>query len=395
MADVFISYAKKDGKEFAEHTWNVLSQTGFTPFFDKRNIPIGVEWMKKIDEEIQNSSKFVLILTEGVHDSDHVKYEYSKATILRNAGQTTILPFKLDTLPDAKIPEDMRKLQHGTFETKEGLARKVLIQVYPEETLSGKPIERDILKVKIERIFLNRRSDPKDPQTYEELSKQLEEQITNTTIGEVLMLGNSFRDFFGEDTHERKVRYKNVIENALKNNVQFKVLLLDPTSEAAKERAKIEGGPQFENDDRYKDSVLFKDIERVTDWLKRLDSPLVEVRYSTLTPAAFIIRSDRYTFIEQYHLGNLKRIETKIRKEDRKSLCLGGYVPFFMTKNTSDFAKLMKSHFDNIWEMMRDRPLEKVAEEITEFEKDSENYRRKQLIELINKKTEDLVKLTK
>lgn len=391
MPDIFISYAEKDGKEFAQHVWNVLRQTGFTPFFDKRDIPIGVEWMKKIDEGIVDSSKFVLILTEGVHDSKYVKYEYDKATILK----LTILPFKLDTLPDAKIPEDMRKLQCDKFETKEGLARKVLIQVYPEETLVGKPIEEDIRKVKIERIFVNRKPDPKDMQIFEDLSKQLEEQITNSTTGDVFMLGNSFRDFFGEDTDEWNVGHKNIIEKALKNNVQFKVLLLDPTSEAAKERAKIEEGPKVEDDEEYKNSVLFRDIKRVTDWLKRLNSPLIEVRYSTLTPTAFIIRTDKYTFIEQYHLGDLKRIATKIRQEDRKSLCLGGYVPFFMVKNTSDFAKLMKSHLDNIWEMMKDNTLEKVAEEVKEFEKDPGNYRRGQLIEIINKKTKNLVKLAR
>ena len=162
MSDVFIAYAKRDGKEFAEHTWNVLKQTGFTPFFDKRDIPVGADWMKKIDEEIMNSSNFVLILTEGVRDSDYVKYEFQKASILKEDGRITILPFKLDTLSDKRIPEDMRKLQYDNFETKEGLAKKVLSRVGGSLSIAkglqptvGEIVEKHIPKMETERISVN------------------------------------------------------------------------------------------------------------------------------------------------------------------------------------------------------------------------------------------------
>ena len=108
---------------------------------------------------------------------------------------------------------------------------------------------------------------------------------------------------------------------------------------------------------------------------------MIEVRYSTLTPLAFMIRTDEYTFVEQYHLGNLKIIYTKIREEDRKSLCLGGYVPLFMFKNTSDISKLMKSHFENMWELMRDNDLKKVFEKTQEFKRDLKSFRMKQFFE--------------
>lgn len=245
MADVFISYAKEDEQEFAEHVWNMLRLTGFTPFFDERSIPIGVDWLKKINEEIVSCSRFVLILTNSVYDSDPVKYEFSKARMLERDGQIKILPFKFNLLSDERIPEDIRKRQYTKFETKEELARKVLIQVYPEYTV-------------------------------------------NTTTGEVWLHGNSFRDFFGEDTEDWRVRHKDIIKKAIENGVEFRVLLLDPTSEAAKERAKIEQGSEFEDDNKYKHSILFKDIEMVTKWLQKLDYPLIKVRYSDLTPMAFM-----------------------------------------------------------------------------------------------------------
>lgn len=389
MADIFISYAKEDGQEFAEHVWNMLRLTGFTPFFDERSIPIGADWLKKIDEEIVSCSRFVLILTNGVYDSDPVKYEFSKARMLERDGQIKILPFKLNLLSDERIPEDIRKRHYTKFETKEELARKVLIQVYQEYTLTGTPIEKDIPKVGIERIFVSRK--PVDPDDYEDLKKQLEVQIVNTTAGEVWLHGNSFRDFFGEDTEDWRVRHKDIIKKAIENGVEFRVLLLDPTSEAAKERAKIEQGSEFEDDNKYKHSILFKDIEMVTKWLQKLDYPLIKVRYSDLTPMAFMIRTDEYTFIEQYHLGNLNRIKSKIRDEEKKSLCIGGYVPFLMVKNDSDIAQLMKSHFEGIWEKMKNNTLEKVAKEIEEFKADPKSYRRKQLIEYTTKKGKYLV----
>ena len=55
----------------------------------------------------------------------------------------------------------------------------------------------------------------------------------------------------------------------------------------------------------------------------------------------------------------------------------------------------MKSHFENIWEMMKKNTLSKVIEEIEEFEKDPGNFRRIQCIENINKNTRNLVKLPK
>lgn len=162
MSDVFISYAKRDGKEFAEHTWNVLNQTGFTPFFDKQDIPVGADWMKKIDEEIENSSNFALILTEGVRESDYVKYEFYKANILKKDSRITILPFKLNTLSDKRIPEDMRKLQYDSFETKEELARKVSLQVGGSLSIDkwlqptvGEIMEKDIPKKETARISVN------------------------------------------------------------------------------------------------------------------------------------------------------------------------------------------------------------------------------------------------
>ena len=375
MADIFISYSKRDGEKYAKHVWEVLRQTGFKPFLDQRDIKAGANWMKKIDEELENSSKFLLILTSSVRDSEYVKYEFQKAILLQLDKKIRIIPFRYHTLPLPRIPDGMRQLQHIKFQTKEELARNALIQVYPEDTLSGQPIEKDIQKVQMERIFINRKPDPiKNRKIFNDLSDQLMKQISTSTISEVYMLGISFRDFFGKDTKEWKVLHNDIITNAFENNVQFKVLLLDPTSEAAKERAKIEIGQEVESDKKYIKSPLFDDIKRVTTWLDELNSPLIEVRYSTLRPFAYMIRTDFYSFIEQYHLGNLKKVKRIVKSEDKKSLCLGGYVPFFMLKNTSSFARIMKSHFENIWEMMKKNTLSKVIEEIEKIRGTFEEY---------------------
>jgi len=90
MADIFISYEKSMGKEYADHIRTVLEETGFKTFLDNRDIEIGAEWLKKIEKAIDECSIFILILTEGVKHSDYIKFEFQRGIVLKKR----ILPFK-------------------------------------------------------------------------------------------------------------------------------------------------------------------------------------------------------------------------------------------------------------------------------------------------------------
>jgi hypothetical protein len=109
----------------------------------------------------------------------------------------------------------------------------------------------------------------------------------------------------------------------------------------------------------------------------------VEVRYSTMAPIAFIVKTDTHTFIEQYHLGSLDAIRSK---QTYRAVCLGGYVPFFMVDNNQPWAKLMQSHFWTIWNKMETNSLQEVYSNIERFERDPKEYRASQVLNYIKER---------
>lgn len=180
-------------------------------------------------------------------------------------------------------------------------------------------------------------------------------------------------------------------------------LLLDPTSEAAKDRAIVENGRRFEDDHEYKNSQLFKDIKRVAKWLndppfeeklKNRTKELVEVRFCDLTPTIFTIKTGNFMFVEQYHMGKLEVLD-KSTVKDKDVLCLGGYVPLFMLEKSSDFAKLMTSHFETIWDMMEGKTPQKVLEDIDDLETNPAEFRMRQFIEHASKRSKKLLRIAK
>lgn len=228
-------------------------------------------------------------------------------------------------------------------------------------------------KCKIVHIFESRR---KDDRFQEELVKQ----FNNVKDGSrVLMMGNSLRDFFGD---RRKKGYSNLILEMVKRDVEFKILLLDPISPAAKKRAHIEEREILDNR-CYIKSTLFKEIKNVADWLnnpiyvsqneKNKIRQNMEVRFSPYDPTTQLTRTDKYTFVEQYHKGGDDFIRKDLESEGINFIdCFGGFVPVLMLENSSQYAKLLESHFYNTWkdEEVVKRDLRTHLKKIENFEEE-------------------------
>ena len=176
---------------------------------------------------------------------------------------------------------------------------------------------------------------------------------------EVLLMSNSLRDFFGPHSDND---YLNTIFEMLKKEIKFKILLLDPTSDAAKARAQVEEKETISSNG-YESSTLFSEIKTVAehlnnpspDWVvnedlrKRIKDQIV-VRFFSCDPTTHLIITNNFTFIEQYHRGGDKEIRGSLDKAGISSIdCFGGFVPVLMVENSSGFAKLLRSHFNNIW----------------------------------------------
>ena len=380
--DIFISYEETTGLEFAEHLKQALERRNISAFVARRDIPIGRILEEVINNALTTCNKFIAILTPNVSVSAYVRQEIELALTREQRGELEIIPCKYEELKEEDIPTEIRDLNMIIFTSKQDLATKVLsrIRMGPTPPIRREKILEDAEKAGIKRIFTNRRNDP----GFEE---EIRQQIPNSR--EVLMMANSLRDFFGD---VKNARYSDVILKAQEAGTEFKLLLLNPLSEAAKDRAIIENGPIVADDEIYVKSPLFRDIRRVANWLHAKSDERTEIRFSSLTPTVFMIRTDRYTFIEQYHIGSLKDAEIRIAKEDEHAYCLGGYVPVLMVDNSSSFAKLMRSHFDNAWDKAEE--FRTVFDEINEFSKNGNqrNYRRKQFISFIQKKADDLLR---
>jgi hypothetical protein len=378
--EAFISYARDDGLEFATHVRDVLEKIGISCFMDKRDIEIGVKWEKKINKAIEHCTYLIAILTPKACKSEYVNIEISTA----KAARKDIKPCVPSSLSKHKLPGVLEGIQCLFFVDKKTLARKLVLSIYKSEIVHPSGIKR---------VFKDRRHE------YELVEKEMRKHIMRSK--KVLMLGISLRDFFGEKVNPQyNAIYADIIADALEKGVQFDVLLLDPTSEAAKDRAIIENGPSVEDDEKYKKCELFQDIQRVANWLYGPPSALegrirrlMEVRFYDITPSMFAIITRDSMFIEQYHMGRLEVLpEGEI--ED-KQICVGGYVPFLMVETNSNFAKLITDHFNNVWKKMKHNTLKDTIENLDKFTKITVAFRTKQFLDSFLKKENDLRPLLK
>ena len=379
--EVFISYEEITGSEFAEHLKQALEKGDISAFVARRDIQPGRRLEEEITKVLSTCNKFIAVLTPNVSRSAYVKQEIDLALARAQKGELEIIPCKYAELQEEDIPTEIKDLLMIIFTTKQELAIKVLpvISTLPTPPVNRGKIVEDAEKVGIKRIFTNRRTDS-------EFVEEIWRQIPNSK--EVLMMANSLRDFFGD---VQDAKYTDIIIKALETETKFKLLLLNPLSEAAKDRAIIENGIVAKKDEIYVKLPLFEDIRRVANWLHNKMEGKIETRFSSLTPTVFMIRTDRYTFIEQYHRGSLKDAGIDITEEEDYAYCLGGYVPVLMVDNSYSFAELMKSHFKKAWDKAKDSKA--VLGEIEDFSKNKnqKNYRRKQFISFIQKKADDLL----
>lgn len=109
---IFISYSYQD-KEFVEWLKSNLSGLGLEFWYDQQEINIGDSIKEKVNEGIQSSSAFILVLSSSSMNSDWVKYEMNSALLLNAIKKgITILPIKID---DSKVPSDLSGYLYADF----------------------------------------------------------------------------------------------------------------------------------------------------------------------------------------------------------------------------------------------------------------------------------------
>jgi hypothetical protein len=104
--DIFISYARSDGRDIARRLRDELSAHGFDIWQDVVSMEGGEDWRKQIDKAIESVRTMVLILTPGSLASKYVRAEWVHA---RRVG-THILPVTYDSAVLEGAPRWMQRV---------------------------------------------------------------------------------------------------------------------------------------------------------------------------------------------------------------------------------------------------------------------------------------------
>ena len=349
---VFVSYCQSDGLEYAKNVKQVLEGAGYQCFVSDKDMDQYVGKNVTPSEErilsiLKGCEYFVLILTHDSLKSSFIQREIATAI----SENKSIFPYyKKPDLKSSMIksPYSVNKTQRVKFITKEDLAIDVLQKITRNKFQS-------LESFGIKDVFENRHST--------EYGKAISEAFSKLQGGEVRMLGISFRDWFGEkDSQGRPLRFSGVMRKALEQQVRFKVLLIDPTSDIARERAVVECGAEYANDSKYVTSPLFDDINRVSNWIKDAEAVIrqknqqpIDAHFYDFMLSIYAIITPTCTFVEQYHIGSIGGTR---EPGDESAYCLGGYVPVFMVYNSSHFGTEISDHFNKIWDhTIREEPI--------------------------------------
>ncbi len=95
MPRVFISYAREDGREFAEDL--VAKLPGHDVWLDRRKLAPGVDWLDEIETAIDSSEVFLAVLTRAYGRAEFARLELARAWGKRKP----ILPLRFDPQADS------------------------------------------------------------------------------------------------------------------------------------------------------------------------------------------------------------------------------------------------------------------------------------------------------
>jgi len=179
-----------------------------------------------------------------------------------------------------------------------------------------------------------------------EAIKDMDKKIADVQ-NEIFLLAVSGTDLFQINAPLKNNFKKKVISEHFKEK-KCRILILDPFSQAAKERAEVEQ-PTTEYYDSNIKSDIFRAMTEIDD-LKKSNAP-IEARFYSQTPIAFILRVDDFLFLEMYHLGHVME---SYQLPTESLGCIGRQIPVFLFDSNSNLFERMISHFDQIWKNSED-----------------------------------------
>ena len=116
---VFISYSRRDSSEIAEELVAGLELAGFAPFLDRHDIAPGEPWEERLGGLIQQADTVVYVISPEAVKSERCQWEVDKTQALSKR----LMPVVFKPVPEADIPEQLRRRQFVRFDTGLGITR--------------------------------------------------------------------------------------------------------------------------------------------------------------------------------------------------------------------------------------------------------------------------------
>lgn len=194
--------------------------------------------------------------------------------------------------------------------------------------------------------------------------------MNGVQTGTVRIMSNSLRFLLGP---QPDMSLYIPMWDALKRDVKFELLLLDPFSDAAHTRAGVEERERFDrNDPRYYQTHLYRDIIAVARTLaepdlnfirdealrKRLkDRDQVQVRFSSADPTTHLVLTDELCLVETYHTGGDDEIKRSLEHMGIPDVhCFGGFITAFLYDRSALTGRLLTTHFEHSWKQAGSGP---------------------------------------
>ena len=210
---------------------------------------------------------------------------------------------------------------------------------------------------------------------HEKIRKYLSEYAEQIKRGEITkeeicIMGIASRHFFQNETYKEELATLNEL------GIKFKVLLLDPGSEAALERSKIESPEVYEPNylkgftdeekkiyDLFVDTAMFKDlydtheyiVERSPSWIINFD-----IKYYKNDPSYYLIKLPDKLIIESYNYGSVKECDIRPINPVIPNPFIGGRIPIFVYGPECITYRLISNHFKQIWRRSATTPKDKT-----------------------------------
>jgi TIR domain len=116
---VFISYSRRDSSDFAEELLAGLELAGFAPFLDRHDIAPGEAWEDRLSGLIQQADTVVYVISPEAVKSERCQCEVDETLALSKR----LMPIVFKPVPEADIPDQLRRRQFVRFDTGPGITR--------------------------------------------------------------------------------------------------------------------------------------------------------------------------------------------------------------------------------------------------------------------------------